>query len=122
MMFAHYLWRHTPEGATADESTWRTVLDQISEDTEQLMYGHWRALATNERRVASALATASASLYSDETAAVFGLNRNSVRRALDGLRAKADILTVDGQPRLTDPLLEHWLQSRGAAPGEADDD
>jgi hypothetical protein len=56
-------------------------------------------------------------------AAAVGLNRNSVRKTVESLRAGADVLDADGSstPTITDPLFELWLRRRGLAglgPGE----
>ncbi len=122
MMLSHYLWQRTPRGAAADESTWLSALDQASTDTSQLMHAIWRALTPNERRVARALSIASTPLHSDVTAALIGIKRSSIGRALEGLRARADVLDVAQRPRLTDPMFEHWLRSRGMLPAEGEDE
>jgi uncharacterized protein len=125
MMLAHYLWARTNRGAAADEGTWVAAVDRAAADTAQLMQAIWRALTTNERRVARALAVATTPLYSEETASAVGIRRTSIRRALDGLVANADVIDENGRPRLTDPMFEHWLQSRGLTPsggGDYDDD
>lgn len=124
MMLAHYLWRHTARGTTADEGAWLAALDQAAEDTAPLMHAIWRALSTNERRIARALAVTKTPVYSEQTAAAVGINRASIGRALESLRDKADVIDVDGRPRLTDPLFEYWLQLRGLTPstGGEDDD
>jgi hypothetical protein len=124
MMLAHYLWRHTARGTAADEGTWLAALDQAAEDTAPLMHAIWRALSTNERRIARALAVTNTPVYSEQTAAAVGINRASIGRALESLRDKADVIDVDDRPRLTDPLFEYWLQLRGLTPpgGGEDDD
>jgi len=124
MMLAHYLWERTPRGAVADEGTWIAALDQAARDTAPLMQAIWRALATNERRVARALAAAATPLYSQETATAVGIKRTSIRAALEGLLAKADVIEDGGRPRLTDPMFELWLARRGLTPadGDAEDD
>ena len=63
-------------------------------------------------RAALALANLGSPHVADNAAAV-GLNPNSVRAALEGLRDRADIIATDGVPRLTDPMFELWLQRRG---------
>jgi len=60
MMLAHYLWDNTARGAEADEEAWVSALDRASKDTAKLMRANWEALAVNERRVARALAVATA--------------------------------------------------------------
>lgn len=122
MMLAHYLWQRTPQGASADEATWVDALDQAAADSAPLMRAIWRNLTTNERRVARALAVVSAPLYSQETAAAVGINRASIRSALDSLLGNADVIAAtDGHPRLTDPMFELWLQARGLTPESGED-
>ena len=122
MMLAHYLWARTPRDATADEGTWVAALDQAAADSAPLMRAIWRALTTNERRVARAVAVATTPLYSEETAAAVGIKRSSIGRALESLVATADVIDQDGKPRLTDPMFERWLQTRGLTPAGGDDD
>jgi hypothetical protein len=122
MMLAHYLWGRTPRGAVADEGNWVGPLDQAAVDSAQLMQAIWRALTPNERRVARALAAAPTPLYSEETAAAVGLKGSSIGRALESLIANADVIQIDGKPRLTDPMFELWLQSRGLTPAGADEE
>jgi hypothetical protein len=122
MMLAHYLWERTPRAAAANEDTWIAALDQASGDSAQLMHAIWRALTNNERRVARALAAATTPLHSEETAAAVGIKRSSIGKALESLIANADVIHVDGKPRLTDPMFEHWLQARGLTPAGGDDE
>jgi hypothetical protein len=122
MMVAHYLWQRTPQGDSADESTWVTALDQATADTTPLMRAIWRALTPNERRVARALAVVTTPLYSEETATAVGIKRTSIRAALDSLIANADVIDGGTRPRLTDPMFEHWLEARGLTPPGFDDE
>jgi enolase len=122
MMLAHYLWARTPRDATADEGTWVGALDQAAADSAPLMRAIWRALTTNERRVARAVAVATTPLYIEETAAAVGIKRSSIGRAFESLAANADVIDQDGKPRLTDPMFERWLQTRGLTPAGGDDD
>jgi uncharacterized protein len=121
MMLAHYLWQRTPRGTVADEGAWVATLDQAAGDSAQLMHAIWRALTTNERRVARALAVARTPLHSEETATAVGIKRSSIGKALESLLANADVIQVDGKPRLTDPMFELWLQTRGLTPAAGDD-
>ena len=122
MMLAHYLWQRTPRGASADETTWLSAVDQAAADAAPLMQAIWRALTANERRVARALAVTATPLYSEETASAVGIKRSSIARALEGLTGKADVILVEGRPRLTDPMFEHWLRERGLTPAGNDFD
>ena len=121
MMLAHYLWERTAPKATADEGTWVSALDQAAADSAPLMRAIWRALSTNERRVARALAVVRTPLYSEETATAVGIKRTSIRKALESLIANADVIGEKATPRLTDPMFELWLQTRGLTPAAGDD-
>lgn len=122
MMLAHYLWQRTPAETTADEGTWLSALDQAADDTAPLMRAIWKALTTNERRVARALAVASGPLYSEETATAVGIKRSSIGKALESLVANADVIRDEGKPRLTDPMFELYLKARGLTPASGSDD
>ena len=121
MMLAHYLWERTPPTSGADEGTWISALDQAAGDTAQLMRAIWRALTTNERRVARAMAVVATPLHSEETAQAVGIKRSSIGKALESLMANADVILEDGRPRLTDPVFELWLYKRGLTPLAGDD-
>ena len=82
----------------------------------------WRALTTNERRVARAMAVANTPLYSEDTAAAVGIKRASIGKAVESLLDAADAIPLDDGPRLTDPMFELWLQTRGLTPAGGDDD
>jgi hypothetical protein len=121
MMLAHYLWERTPRGGAAAEETWLAALDQAVADTGQLMRAIWKALSANERRVARALAATTTPLHSQETADAVGIKRSSIGKALESLVANADVIQEDGRPRLTDPMFERWLRTRGLTPVAGDD-
>ena len=61
-------------------------------------------------------------LYGDQTASAVGIRRTSIARARGGAHHKGDVIVVDGQPRLTDPVFEHWLRDRGLTPAGDDFD
>jgi AAA+ ATPase superfamily predicted ATPase len=122
MMLAHYLWQRTPPEQTADEGVWVAALDQAASDTGPLMRAIWRVLTANERRVARALAVVTTPLYSEDTATAVGINRSSIRTALESLQENADVIEEDGRPRLTDPMFELWLRERGLTPAAGEDE
>ncbi|MBV9818001.1 MAG: hypothetical protein JOZ07_06575 [Solirubrobacterales bacterium] len=122
MMLAHYLWQHTPRGATADEGAWVAALDLAAADSAPLMRAIWRALTPNERRMARALAITTTPLYGDETAAAVGIKRASIARALESLVNNADVIRAADRLTLTDPMFELWLRGRGLVPESGDDD
>ena len=123
MMLAHYLWARTPRGEHGGRGD-LGVGSRSSRraDAAPLMRAIWRALTNNERRVARALAVASTPLHSEETASAVGIKRSSIGAALESLVANADVIEQDGKPRLTDPMFELWLQTRGLTPAVGEDD
>ncbi len=121
MLLAHYVWARTRRGAAADEGVWVSALDQAAIDSAPLMRAIWRALTANERRVARALAVASTPLHSEQTAVAVGIKRSSIGKALESLTANADVIDQDGKPRLTDPMFELWLRSRGLTPASGEE-
>jgi uncharacterized protein len=113
MMLAHYLWQKASPERRADEAVWLEALDRAAADSAPLMQAIWRALNVNERRVMLALAVLSTPLYSQQTAAAIGIKRSSIGAAVENLIAKADLIRVEDQLRITDPMFEYWLAQRG---------
>jgi uncharacterized protein len=120
MMLAHYLWDQVPRGSSGDEAAWRSALDRAADDTSSSMGAVWNALPVNERRVARALAVVRAPLHGKETAAAVGIKRSSIGKALTRLVDHADVIDDEGQPRLSDPMFELWLQRLGLTPAAGD--
>jgi len=121
MMLAHYLWQRTSRGSAAGEETWLDALDQAAADSAPLMRAIWESLSLNERRVARAIAVTTTPLYSEDTAAAVGIKRTSIRAAVDSLAEKADVILDGDRPRVTDPMLELWLLTRGLTPESGED-
>jgi hypothetical protein len=122
MMLAHYLWQHTPRGSQADEGNWLQALDQAVADSVPLMRAIWGNLTANERRAARALAVVSTPLYSEQTAVAVGIQRTSMRAAIESMTSNADVISGAGErPQLTDPMFERWLRDRGLTPDGGED-
>jgi hypothetical protein len=84
----------------------------------ELLRATWRALPVNEQKLALALAQHPRRLRDANVLRQVGLKPGSVKRALDGLLARGDVIAApDDLPRLTDPLLELWLQRLGDGSG-----
>ena len=114
MPLAHQLWALVPKGSVADEGAWVEALGRAYRGTRPLLEARWGELPTNEQRVAIALATSvGGSIYDESVYTSVGLKRGSIRKALDTLEGRGDVIRTPQGPRLTDPLLEHWLADRG---------
>lgn len=110
MLLAHLLWEYTPRGHTADERQWTQARDDALAQASGYLAATWRGWPTNERRVALALASTPGGPYTSAAQAQVGIKKSSVRYALQALSNRADVITGDGPPILTDPMLELWLQ------------
>jgi hypothetical protein len=114
MLVAHHLWELVPRGGVADEEAFVAARDVALAGADAALRARWDALPVNEQRVALALALRVGGLYAEETLRPLGLKRGSVDRALAGLVGRGEALRVQGGPVLADPLLEAWLEERGA--------
>jgi uncharacterized protein len=110
MMLAHFLWSATPHGGVADETHWIAARDAALDHASGYLAATWRGWATNQRRVALALASTPGGPYTSAARAQVGIKKSSVLNALDALADRADVIEPDGRSVLTDPLLELWLQ------------
>ena len=113
MLVAHHVWELVPPGTVGDEGVFVEARERALALAEPALRARWESLSPNEQRVSLALAVRSRSLYADETLRFLGLRKGSVDRALSGLVGKAEARRTPDGPRLTDPLLEHWLAERG---------
>jgi hypothetical protein len=114
MLLAHHLWALVPQGSIADEGAWVQALTTAARQQRPLLEARFQELPTNEQRMAVALANAAGgSVYEEAVYARVGLKRGSIRKTLDTLEGRGDVIRSPHGPRLTDPLLEHWLADRG---------
>lgn len=112
MLLAHHLWAASPRGSAADESVWFEALARVLRAAEQLLRARWESLPLNEQRIALALPRPG-TIHEEATLAAVGLKRGSVDKALATLEGRGEVIRTPFGPRLTDPLLEHWLRERG---------
>lgn len=114
MLLAHHLWALIPRDSVADEAAWIDALNKAYRGARPLLEARWEELPMNEQRVATALATsAGTSIYEESVYSSVGLKRGSIKKALETLEGRGDVIRTPGGPRLTDPLLEYWLGERG---------
>ncbi len=114
MLLAHTLWSFTPRGSIADESAWVAALNKAYRGARPLLEARWSELPTNEQRAAVGLATSTGrSLYDETVYRSVGLKRGSIRKALEALEGRGEVIRTPAGPQLADPLLDHWLADRG---------
>jgi uncharacterized protein len=115
MLLAHFLWKHTPAGARADEQTFLDAQHSALIQARAHLRAIFKALKPNEKRVMVAMANLTGSPREAANAAAVGIRPGSVSGTIEALKESADLLETDTGLRITDPLLELWLNQRGLA-------
>jgi hypothetical protein len=118
MMLAHYLWGLTPGGTRELGSGSRPSCRGLGPADAGDLEGAEAKRAPRRARTGRSVHP----LDSEEAAAAVGIKRSSIGRALESVIANADVIHDDDKPRLTDPMFEYWLQSRGLTPAGADEE
>jgi uncharacterized protein len=115
MLIAHHLWECTPEKSTATTDTFDQALVQVDRETKERFEGTWQAMAgdSSKRKVLKALALSKETLFNQRTLQAFGLNKGRAQSGERGLVGEGEVIRVNGQPTIVDPLLERWIQIRG---------
>lgn len=112
MLLAHLLWDALEPDEPATEEHWERVLAHVEAFVRDEFEAAWGALASVERGVAEAVASADSGLTAGSTLTRFGLTKGGAPPAASRLEA-AGILAVDrSRPtgyRLVDPLFARWV-------------
>lgn len=114
MLFAHLLWRHTPEGAEAGEEEWLAAHEEAWSYLQGDFEATWDSLSVVEAGVVDAIAAGVQGLTGKAAREIFGLPTGSAagdaaKRLIEqGLLAR----TGSGRERryeLVDPVFAHWV-------------
>jgi len=121
MLLAHHLWECAKPGEAANAQTLDQALDQVDRETKERFEGFWQGLASasNKRRVLKAQALSDETLFNQRTLGAFSLSKGQAQSGLSALVRDGEVVRVNGQPILVDPLLERWvrLHNGGASEG-----
>lgn len=112
MLLAHVLWDLTPDGGEANEETWLTAYDRVMREVHDELRAAWSALPASQRRVLTAVAEGSESIYS-ATRRHGGSRGGAPRTAVEALQDRGEIVedpTTETGYRLVDPLLAAWVR------------
>lgn len=112
MLLAHHLWECATPGEAATDRTLDEALHQVDRETKERFEGFWQgvASASNKRRVLKALALSDETLFNQRTLRAFSLNKGQAQSGLSALVRDGEVVRVNGQPILVDPLLERWVR------------
>lgn len=114
MLFAHLLWRHTPEGTEAGEEAWLAVQEEAWSYLQGDFEATWDSLSVVEAGVVDAVAAGVQSLTGKAAREIFGLPTGSA--AGDAAKRLVDqgLLSRTGTGRetryeLVDPVFARWV-------------
>lgn len=110
MQLADSLWRHTAEGAHADESTWADALGEVRGAVDggcERLYAMLNAGRQRTLRV-----VASGGSVFGAAADLVDLAPGTAQAAVEGLLGDGDLARRDGRLVVVDPLLADWLRRR----------
>lgn len=111
MMMAHYLFKHTKKGHSADLATFGDALDDALSSLTEGLERTIRSMTPNQQRVMNAIALSPDSIHSQMTASRFGIKRTSIPSTVESLVATGD-LREDPDLRIVDPFLAYWLRQK----------
>jgi hypothetical protein len=117
MLLAHVLWDLTPDGGEADEETWLAAYDRVMREVHDELRATWSALPASQRRVLTAVAEGSESIYA-ATRRHGGSRGGAPQTALEALQDRGEIVeapTTETGYRLVDPLLAAWVRQGRSA-------
>ena len=120
MLLAHHLWEQASVDEPATAETFERAMEQVDRETKERFEVSWQDAATtaNKRRVLKALALSDETLFNQRTLRAFELNKGQAQSGLNGLIRDGEVVRIEGQPVLVDPLLERWIRIHdgGASP------
>jgi uncharacterized protein len=112
MLLAHELWELAPPGEAATEETWQAAYESAMAQARDELRAIWTALPSGQRRVLTAIAENSASLYAS-TRQRGGSRGGAIGAAVQALQDRGEIVddpAAHTGHRLVDPLLEAWIK------------
>ena len=112
MLLAHHLWEQASGGEPATSETFERAMEQVDRETKERFEVSWQdaAATANKRRVLKALALSHETLFNQRTLSAFDLSKGQAQSGLNGLIRDGEVVRIDGQPVLVDPLLERWIR------------
>jgi hypothetical protein len=114
MLFAHLLWRHTPEGAEAGEAEWPPAHEEAWSYLQGDFEATWDSLSVVEAGVVDAIAAGVQSLTGKSAREVFGLPAGSAAGDAAKRLVESGLLSRMGSGRetrheLVDPVFARWV-------------
>ncbi len=110
MQLADAVWRHTPAGTAATESTWEDALADVRASVDMGTERMFSLLPVGHQKTLRVIATGG-SIYGT-AASVLDLAPGTARAASESLVGSGFLVRRDDRLWLVDPLLADWLRRR----------
>ena len=110
MQLADALWRFTPEGGTADDTTWVAAIEDVRVTIAGGLERLYTLLPTGHQKTLRAVAT-NGRVYG-RAAEVLDLSPGTARAAVENLLGDGTLVKRDGRLAIIDPLYADWIAHR----------
>jgi uncharacterized protein len=114
MLLAHRLWEVVEQGGEATLDDWARAHQAALDELQPEFDAQWRLLATSEQRTMRAIIAGGGSPYRGAVLDRLELTKTVAQKALERLRATAEIEAHEGKQRIVDPLFAEWIESLNA--------
>jgi hypothetical protein len=118
MLLAHRLWEEVEKGDDATLEDWRAAHQAALEELHPEFDAQWRLLDTSEQRTMRAIIAGDGSPYRAAVLERVALTKTAAQKALERLRATAEIEAEERKQRIVDPLFAEWIERLGSGSTE----
>jgi uncharacterized protein len=124
MLLAHRMWEEVPKGEDAMLERWQAAHRNALAELHPEFDAQWRLFDAAEKRTLRAVIAGEGSPYRAAVLERMALTKTTAQKALDRLRATAEVESAGGKQVVVDPLLAEWIQrlNAGSAEVETTDD
>jgi uncharacterized protein len=124
MLLAHRMWEEVPKGEDAMLEHWQAAHRNALAELHPEFDAQWRLFDAAEKRTLRAVIAGEGSPYRAAVLERMALTKTTAQKALDRLRATAEVESAGGKQVVVDPLLAEWIQrlNAGSAEVETTDD
>jgi hypothetical protein len=122
MLLAHRLWEEVRKGGEATLEHWQAAHRNALAELHPEFDAQWRRFDTAEQRTLRAVIAGEGSPYRGAVLERLELTKTTAQKALDRLRATAEVEAEGGKQVVVDPLFAEWIQRLNAGSAEAADD
>jgi uncharacterized protein len=120
MLLAHRMWEEVPKGKDATLEHWRAAHQAALAELYPEFDAQWRQFDAAEKRTLRAVIAGEGSPYRAAVLERLALTKTTAQKALDRLRATAEVESEGGKQVVVDPLLAEWIQRLNAGSADAE--